>query len=262
MCCKVKKAFGCYTLEGFGLFDAGMSIILCALVIFISVWALLKPFDAEQFCKSSTNIAISLFALKHCKQFIFGIKQVVSGLVRHLQKIMTNQTFQRDEDKMIIYLVLKFLVTCLALTFLLFILVVFVMYGNIRSSEEKIIVVVSLLIFGFQYYSFVCVISLFLGPTENLIIPFSYASNENGVLVNPTMWIHKTQQRQIHGWLPPPLYRTLSYLIAKIFQCRSKLRQDLRKSDNNCVPKVKKTIYRGKSGNIFCLKKKLQFLSL
>lgn len=187
MCCKVKKAFGCFTLEGFGLFDAGMSIILFALLIFLSARAWLNSFDAEQFYKSFTNIAISLFALKHCKQFIFGIKQVVSGLVRHLQKIMTNQTFQRDEDKMIGYLYLKFLLTCFALTFLLLVLVVTVMYGNIHSYEEKNLVVVSVLIFGLQYYSFVCVISLFLGPTENPVIPFSYASNENGVLVNPTM---------------------------------------------------------------------------
>lgn len=187
MCCRVKKAFGCLALECLGLFDAGMSIILCALFIFISARAWLNSFDAEQFCKSSTNIAISLYALNQCKQFIFGIKKVDSELVRHLQKIMTNKTFQRDEDKMIGYLYLKFVVTCFALAFLLLVLVVTVMYGNIRSYEEKIIVVVSVLIFGFQYYSFVCVISLFLGPTKNPVIPFSYSSNENGVLVNPTM---------------------------------------------------------------------------
>lgn len=204
MCCRVKKAFVCFTLEGFGIFDAWMSIIVCTLGILLSVRTFLSSFDVRSVC----YVMLNLFGLIQSKRFIDAIKQVVFEIGRDLQNIMAFKIFQRDDSKMISYIILKLLVTSIALAILGLAVIPtqssYVKDMEDRQYEDKIFRVVVALIAEFELYSFVCLISLNLKIMDDEdVLPLNNASN-NGVLVSINMNPQNSTLTNPPEYQPPP----------------------------------------------------------
>lgn len=208
---RVEKAFGCFTLEGFGIFNAWGSIIFNGLGTVSNLLALLlsggsKTSITQSHTKLRSNLKIFVLgsvplllsiavhggAIYISKLFIDGVKQVDSVLKHNLQKI-SFETFQRDHKKMksYVYVNLAFAAFVSSMMVLLFVIILFDLhYLKIEGAERANLVLIALvvvsLLVGMELYFYVCLNSLFLRiKEENLnTLPSGCASNNNAVLMN------------------------------------------------------------------------------